>query len=246
MPEIYDPVSNTWTQLAPSAIMAFKYYPHPFVLPDGRILVSSEDDKAISSRVLDLNTQTWTTVDSGVFDGHSAAMYQPGKVIKAGTATADNQGHPAAATTYVLDMNQPSPAWQQTASMAFPRSYLNLTILPDGTVLATGGSTTTDKANFAAAVYEAELWSPVTKSWTTMSRMRTPRLYHSTALLLPDATVLAAGGGRDVVPAGDHATGPLRLRSRVELHTTQGATVHFTNDPARFGRVNEIPATGNN
>src|SRR3979490_156136 len=41
MPEIYDPVSNTWTQLAPSAKMAFKYYPHPFVLPDGRILVSS-------------------------------------------------------------------------------------------------------------------------------------------------------------------------------------------------------------
>ncbi len=197
MPEIYDPVSNTWTQLAPSAKMAFKYYPHPFVLPDGRILVSSEDDKAFSSRVLDLNTQTWTTVDSGVFDGHSAAIYQPGKVITAGTATADNQGHPAAATTYVLDMNQPSPAWQQTASMAFPRSYLNLTILPDGTVLATGGSTTTDKANFAAAVYEAELWSPVTKSWTTMSRMRTPRLYHSTALLLPDATVLAAGGGRE-------------------------------------------------
>ena len=81
--------------------------------------------------------------------------------------------------------------------MAFPRSYLNLTILPDGTVLATGGSTTTDKANFAAAVHEAELWSPVTKSWTTMSRMQTPRLYHSTALLLPDATVLVAGGGRE-------------------------------------------------
>ena len=80
--------------------------------------------------------------------------------------------------------------------MAFPRSYLNLTILPDGEVLATGGSTTTDKGNFAAAVHEAELWSPVTKAWTTMARMQTPRLYHSTALLLPDGTVLAAGGGR--------------------------------------------------
>ena len=197
MPEIYDPISNTWTQLAASAKMAFKYYPHPFVLPDGRILVSSQDDQAISSRVLDLNTQTWTTVDSRVFDGHSAAMYQPGKVIKAGTATADNPGHPAAATAYILDMNQPSPAWQQTGSMAFPRSFLNLTLLPDGTVLATGGSSTTDLANFSAAVYEAEIWSPVTQSWTTMSRMRTPRLYHSTALLLPDATVLVAGGGRE-------------------------------------------------
>jgi len=197
MPEIYDPVSNTWTQLAASAKMAFKYYPHPFVLPDGRVLVASEDDKAISSRVLDLNTQTWTTVDSRVFDGHSSAMYRPGRIIKAGTATADNEGFPAAATTYVLDMTQASPAWQATAPMAFPRSYLNLTILPDGNVLATGGSTTTDKANFSAAVYEAELWSAGTKTWTTMARMQTPRLYHSTALLLPDARVLVAGGGRE-------------------------------------------------
>jgi hypothetical protein len=197
IPEIYDPVSNSWTQLAASARMAFMYYPHSFVLPDGRVLVSSQDDKAISSRVLDLTTQTWTTVDSRIFDGHSAVSYLPGKIMKAGTATADNPGHPTAATTYVLDMTQSSPAWQATAPMAFPRSYLNLTVLPDGQVLASGGSTLTDLANFSAAVYEAELWSPVTKTWTTMARMQTPRLYHSTALLLPDATILVAGGGRE-------------------------------------------------
>jgi len=110
-------------------------------LPDGRILVAAEDDKAISSVILDPNTQTWSTVDARVFDGHSSAMYQPGKIMKAGTATADSQGLPAAATTYVLDMTQPSPAWQSTPPMAFPRSYLNLTILPDGQVLATGGGT---------------------------------------------------------------------------------------------------------
>ena len=112
--------------------MAFKYYPHAYVLPDGRVLVTSQDDAAISSRVLNLTTQTWTTVDSRVFDGHSSVMYLPGKFMKAGTATADNQGQPSFATTYVLDMTQSSPAWQQTASMANPRSYLNLTILPDG------------------------------------------------------------------------------------------------------------------
>ena len=195
IPEIYDPVSDTWTQLA-NASMAFRYYPHAYVLPDGRILVAAQDDKAISSKVLDLHTQTWSTVDSRVFDGHSSAMYLPGKIIKAGTATQDNQGLPTAPTAYILDMTQSSPAWQTVAPMAFPRAYLNLTVLPDGEVLATGGSTTTDKGNFAAAVHEAELWSPVTRTWTTMARMQTPRLYHSTALLLPDGTVLAAGGGR--------------------------------------------------
>ncbi|TMB93885.1 MAG: DUF1929 domain-containing protein, partial [Chloroflexi bacterium] len=197
IPEIYDPVSNSWTQLASTARMAFKYYPHTFVLPDGRVLVAGQDDKAISSQVLDLTTQAWTTVDSTVLDGHSSAMYLPGKIIKAGTATVDNEGLPSAATTYVLDMTQPSPAWQATSPMAFPRSYLNLTILPDGQVLATGGGTTTDLRNFSTAVYEAEMWSPTTKTWTTMSRAQIPRLYHSTALLLPDARVLVAGGGRN-------------------------------------------------
>ncbi len=197
MPEIYDPVQNTWTQLASTTRMAYKYYPHTFVLPDGRIFVSSQDDKAIASQLLDLTTQTWTTVDPRVLDGHSAAMYLPGKIIKAGTATSDNPGHPSAPTTYIIDMNQPSPKWETVAPMANPRSYLNLTILPDGNVLATGGGTTTDKANFATAVYPAELWSPVTKTWTTMSSMQTPRLYHSIGLLLPDATVLVSGGGRE-------------------------------------------------
>jgi hypothetical protein len=195
-PEIFDPVTKVWTPMAPSARKTFKYYPHMYVLPDGRVLVAAQDDHAIGTQVLDLTTQTWTTIDADVYDGHSSVMYLPGKFMKAGTATQDNEGHSAAATTYVLDMTQPSPTWQATAWMQFPRSYLNLTVLPDGQVLATGGGMTTDKANFANAVKAAELWSPVSKTWTTMSAEQNPRLYHSTALLLPDARVLVAGGGR--------------------------------------------------
>ena len=78
--------------------------------------------------------------------------------------------------------------------MAFPRSYHTLTVLPDGTVLATGGERSTAGANTALAVYEAELWNPATETWTTLARMQRPRMYHSTAILLPDARVLVTGG----------------------------------------------------
>src|SRR6185436_1875990 len=98
-------------------------------------------------------------------------------------------------TTYVLDMTQAIPKWRQTSPMAFARSYHTLTNLPDGTVLVTGGGTTKASNDVAHAVYEAELWSPQTEVWTTMSAMTRPRLYHSSALLLPDARVLVAGGG---------------------------------------------------
>jgi hypothetical protein len=40
-----------------------------------------------------------------------------------------------------------------------------------------------------------ELYNPATNTWTQLCPMRAPRLYHSTALLLPDARVLL--GGRD-------------------------------------------------
>src|SRR5262249_20308869 len=104
---------------------------------------------------------------------------------------------PSKATTYVLDTTVPSPAWQQTASMANPRTHLNLTILPDDTVLATGGSTDIGGVNLANAVYQAQLWSPVTQTWAPMASMVPPRLYPSTALLLPDGRVAVAGGGHN-------------------------------------------------
>ena len=43
--------------------------------------------------------------------------------------------------------------------------------------------------------YHAEIWDPVTGKWTRGASVAKPRLYHSTAVLLPDATVLTSGGG---------------------------------------------------
>jgi len=117
--------------------------------------------------------------------------------MKAGSATDSQQVGPSSNTTFVLDMTQSSPAWRQTPSMAYTRSFMNLTALPDGSILATGGETDRDGGNIANAVYAAELWSPQTQTWSTMASMHTPREYHGTALLLPDGRVLVSGMGAD-------------------------------------------------
>jgi polygalacturonase len=44
----------------------------------------------------------------------------------------------------------------------------------------------------------------------------------------------AAGGGRVVVPAGEFHTGPIHLRSNVNLHVSEGATLLFSTDPADY------------
>jgi hypothetical protein len=196
VPEIYDPSTNLWTKLT-SANNPFETYPFIFVLQDGRIIHVGGSEYATNTDILNLSTQSWSVVDSRIIDGGAASMYLPGKIMKAGSAT-DSQGTGNSAnTTFVLDTTQPTPTWQQLPAMAYPRSFLNLTELPDGSVLATGGETDKNGGSIANAVYAAELWSPQTQTWTTMSSMKTPREYHSTALLLPDARVLVSGMGFD-------------------------------------------------
>ena len=200
-PEIYDPAKDTWTVMAPTANADLPWYAYMYVLPDGRVLDAGSTLEPMGTQVLDVATQTWSVVDPRVLDGGSATMYEPGKVLKTGTAgDGASPARPAAATSYVLDMTVPTPAWREVRSMANPRAYHNLTTLPDGNVLVTGGETTADGYIEQNAVKAAELWSPTTETWTTMASEQIARLYHSVALLLPDGRVLVGGTGRAPVP----------------------------------------------
>ena len=151
------------------------------------------------TRIIDPATWTWSTVATSPFDGHSAVMYRPNKIMKSGTwADPDFNGansYNADGRTAVIDMNAPTPAWRSTAPMAHGRSYHNMTLLPDGTVLASGGQSASDGINLDQSVLPAEIWNPDTETWTTVASLTNGRLYHSTALLLPDGRVLMAGGG---------------------------------------------------
>jgi hypothetical protein len=197
--EIYDPSKNSWGLLSTlsTAQFVFPYYPHGYVLPDGRLLIAASAEAPIASQVLDLNASAWTPVGGAtIYDGGSSAMYLPLKFLKMGTSVdPDLASGPSAATAYVLDLTQ-SPTWRPVHSMAFARTYHNTTLLPDGNVLVTGGGTTTDEGDIPHAVLAAESWSPATEMWTTLAPMSIPRLYHSEALLLPDGRVLVSGGGR--------------------------------------------------
>jgi N,N-dimethylformamidase beta subunit-like protein/uncharacterized protein DUF4082/galactose oxidase-like protein/Big-like domain-containing protein/Kelch motif protein len=195
VPEVYDPVTNSWTPL-PHAQNPVELYPYNFLLRDGRVVaVGGYDAASFVTKTLDIASQTWTDVDPRPLDGGSAAMYLPGKIVKSGSARRI-AGQLSNADTWVIDMDAALPTWRQTAPMNFPRMYHTMTSLPDGTVLVTGGGRVGDTSNLSAAVMQAEAWSPATETWTVLGSMQTPRLYHSIALLLPDGRVLVAGSGR--------------------------------------------------
>jgi Domain of unknown function (DUF1929) len=121
-------------------------------------------------------------------DYGSFAHYAPGKVLIAGGGNRD-------ASAVVVDLLGPTVT--PTSPMHTQRRQHNLTVLADGSVLATGGFGNSDESlvDLKHAEFSAERWNPLTGGWTTLAPARRVREYHSGALLLPDGRVLTAGGG---------------------------------------------------
>lgn len=80
-------------------------------------------------------------------------------------------------------------------SMAYPRAFHNSIILPNGKVFITGGQHYAVGFTDQTPQLIPEIWDPATQAFTQMAPLSIPRNYHSTGLLLPDATVFNGGGG---------------------------------------------------
>ncbi len=166
-------------------------YPWLDVAPDGRAFYSGPDQ---TLRALNPDGtgawQSYVVPRDGInrdYGGH--AMYDVGKILVAG-------GGGSVKDARVIDVNGATPAVSATAPMAYGRRQNNLTLLADGTALATGGNSSgASLVDLNNGVYAAELWNPATGTWKTLAAQKVTRQYHSTALLLPDGRVLSSGGG---------------------------------------------------
>ena len=173
-----------------TASLNLPLYPWIDVAPDGRAFYSGPDQ---TMRSLDTTgTGAWQTFsqrDSLNRSYGSHAVYDTGKILVAGGGNSTTDAR-------VINLNGATPQVSATAPMAYGRRQHNLTVLADGTVLATGGNSSgASLVDLNAGVYNAELWIPASGTWRTLAAMQVTRQYHSTALLLPDGRVLSAGGG---------------------------------------------------
>jgi Domain of unknown function (DUF1929)/Kelch motif len=188
LPQVYETANANWRSLT-SAQLSLDLYPMMFLAPNGKVFNVAPTP---ATRYLDTSgTGAWSFVawrNFGSRDYGSAVMYADGKILVLGG------GDPPTSTAEVIDLNQPSPSWRSVAPMSIARRQVNATLLPDGTVLVTGGTSGPGFNDATHPVYPAELWDPATESWRTLSSATVPRLYHSAAVLLPDGRVLSTGG----------------------------------------------------
>lgn len=161
-------------------------------------------------------------------------MFDDGRVLIVGGGVPTNSAetinlNQSSIISPTITPNTPTPVWQYVNGMAFARRQMNLTILADGKVLATGGTSSGGFNDATGSVLAAEIWDPETKTWATMSSMQTRRLYHSTAVLLPDGRVLSAGGGRPPATGGDFDHTDMEIYSPPYLF--KGARPTITSSP---------------
>ena len=160
-------------------------FPRNFIAPDGRVF--GFDGNGFMYYVNTSGAGSLTNV--GQFANpkgrdSTAAMFQPGKILIFG---GNSNG------ARVIDITSGAPVLTATQTLSSQRHWTTATVLADGKVLAIGGSNV--KNELTGVNYSAEIWNPSTGQWTRGADGSLPRLYHHTALLLPDATVLVSGGG---------------------------------------------------
>gem|GEM_PF-4818406 len=129
-------------------------------------------------------------------DYGSFAMFDAvnGKVLVAGGG--DTDGKPSFKSSIVLDFKNEN--FNYTGNLNEGRRQHNLTIDAALNVVATGGhkgGNTLIDLNPTQQAKSAEIYLPDVGQWTTLNSSDISRQYHSIALLLPDASILSAGGG---------------------------------------------------
>ena len=176
--ELYNPATGRWKVTTP--MHAAGYGITSALLPDGKVLVAGLAFGR-TAEVYDPAKRTWTDtgpMTASQFFG-TATLLRDGKVLLAGGGT-------PAAQLYDPATNR----WAATGSLRVNQISPTATLLGNGEVLLAGGVT---PGSNGKALATAELYNPVTGTWHPTESMSVSR-GGATATLLPDGSVLEAGG----------------------------------------------------
>jgi large repetitive protein len=250
--QVYDPTSGTL-----SATSAYTHSDPAFVstatlLPEGKVLLTGCVARCTAgvTALYDPGAGTFSAIGSmtkGWGNVNTATLLMNGKFLLAGNA--ENDGFPADAEEY----NPVTGTFTHIGRTIGPHQFSTATLIPDGTVLISGGQLPGGSGDRGA-----ELYAPTTGIFASAGSMTTARHSHTTTLL-PDGSVLIAGGfsvwpqptSRAEIYRPAVLVPPPALMSLSQDGQRQGAILHAgtaqvasSNNPATAGETLEIYCTG--
>jgi N-acetylneuraminic acid mutarotase len=190
--EIYNPVSNTWKTVA--SLKTARQNHTATLLHDGRMLVvggSGNSGTTLSgTEIYDLTSNTWGVTSNELFtrrQNHTATLLPNGRLLVVGGS--DGQASLASVELYDPSTN----SWSKVASLTTARSRHTASLLPNGRVLVVGGGTIVSNGLAVALLSSAELYDPVSNTWSNVASLTAARHKH-TAAVQPNGRLLVLGG----------------------------------------------------
>lgn len=186
--ELYDPQTGMFSPV--SNTMSDGRHGHTAtLLSNGKVLLTGGSQGVFSADLYDPTTNSFAPTGSMTVDRvfHTATLLPNGKVLIVGGSDYEISGPTTRASAEIYD--PATGIFTATGSLSVPRERHAATVLPNGTVLISGG------IDFATVPhFTAEIFNPATGTFRTTDNMESRRGLFQSSTLLSDGTVLIVGG----------------------------------------------------
>ena len=202
--ELYDPATGTWT--VTGSMNQGRQQHSAVLLRDGTVLVTggnidripcTDPDSCVTtiaeSEIYNPSTGAWATVGEMTIPRSffTTTVLSNGRVLATGGRIHTGPSYYDYKAIAFADIYDPATGkWRATGTMTISREDHSAVLLSNGQVLVTGGTTVDFNG---VTVASAELYNPLTGSWTVTGSMLQGRERH-TATVLQNGQVLVAGG----------------------------------------------------
>lgn len=224
--EIYDPKTRKWAYTG--IVRKFPTYPAVFLLDDGKLFYSGSNagygpaDIGRDPGIWDLATNRFKKIpglsDADEMETSATVRLSPAQdekfMVIGGGGVGESER--SSEKSRLVDLKDPDPKFRNGASLDEGTRYPSASLLPDDSVLVTGGSDDY-RGRGGSNILQARLYDAKTDSYKRVADPAVGRNYHSGSVLLPDGRVLIFGS--DSLYADRADSRPGIFEQRIEIYT---------------------------
>ncbi|WP_333743175.1 kelch motif-containing protein [Streptomyces ardesiacus] len=224
--EVYDPETKEWTYT--DKVRQFPTYPALFLMQDGEIFYSGAnagygpDDVGRDPGIWDVETNKFTKIpgmsDANMLETANTVLLPPAQDEKYMVIGGGGVGESKLSSekTRIVDLKADDPKFVNGPSLEKGTRYPQASILPDDSVLVSGGSEDY-RGRSDSNILQARLYHPDTNAFERVADPLVGRNYHSGSILLPDGRLMFFGS--DSLYGDKANTKPGKFEQRIEIYT---------------------------
>ncbi|MBQ1090603.1 kelch motif-containing protein [Streptomyces sp. B93] len=224
--EVYDPETKKWTYT--DEVRQFPTYPALFLMQNGKVFYSGSnagygpDDVGRDPGVWDVETNKFRKIpglsDADQMETSGTVLLPPAQDEKYMVIGGGGVGESTLSSekTRIVDLKADEPRFVDGPSLEKGTRYPQASVLPDDTVLVSGGSEDY-RGRGDSNILQARIYDTETNTFQRVADPLVGRNYHSGSILLPDGRVMFFGS--DSLFADKANSKPGKFEQRVEIYT---------------------------